>query len=351
LPEKNDNGGFTRRCFLKTVSLGALSTPAALGALRGVLGAEGGKSRIVAVKGPGVMTGRKPDADKVRRMLEKGICEFTGKDDPSKAWREFVSPDDVVGIKINPIGGRALSTKRELVDAIVQGLKSAGLGDDRIVIWDRFEDHLKRVGYDVNVSGPGVKCCATEGEQGIGFDEDVFYESEEDSAADRDEPGTKSYLSKILTQKITALINVPVMKDHNSAGITLCLKNIAFGSVNNTRRFHKPPHYCDPMIADVCAMPVVQKKLRLNIVDALEACFDRGPTGMNRGTKWNQETIYFGTDLVALDAMAHDIIEKKRRERRLRPIRDRARHTETAAKKGLGTDDLSAVTIDTISVQ
>jgi len=342
----NSKGKLTRRQFIGGVSAG-LMVPW----LSSIARSAEKRSRIVVVKSQGVMPGRQPQLDKVIRMVEEGICRFTGKTDPSKAWREFVSPDDIVGIKVNPIGGRALSTKKELVEAIVRGLKSAGVKEERIIIWDRFEDHLiQRAGYTFNKSKKGVQCYATEGANGAGYDEEVFYETDKDTPQDRDESGTKSLVSRILTQHITALINVPVLKDHNAAGLTACLKNIAFGSVNNTRRFHKPPFYCDPMIAEICAMPVVQQKLRLNIVDAIEACFDRGPTGMNMGTKWKEEAIFIGTDMVALDAFGLKLVEEKRRRRRLRPISRIAKHIRTAAEKGLGTNNLDEVDVERVNV-
>ena len=62
----------------------------------------------------------------------------------------------------------------------------------------------------------------------------------------RENDSIKSRYSKIVTQEINVIINVPVMKHHAITGVSGCLKNLAFGSVDNTRRFHSMPLNCDP---------------------------------------------------------------------------------------------------------
>ena len=37
----------------------------------------------------------------VREMMARGMCALTGKKTPLEAWRQFVQPSDVVGIKVN----------------------------------------------------------------------------------------------------------------------------------------------------------------------------------------------------------------------------------------------------------
>jgi hypothetical protein len=48
--------------------------------------------------------------------------------------------------------------------------------------------------------------------------------------------GRRSFVSKLLTQDITKLINVTPMLNHNSAGVTGHLYSLAFGSVDNVYR-------------------------------------------------------------------------------------------------------------------
>lgn len=45
-----------------------------------------------------------PDASIVQKMMERGMRELTGKSSWTEAWRSFVFPDDVVGVKLNVTG-------------------------------------------------------------------------------------------------------------------------------------------------------------------------------------------------------------------------------------------------------
>ncbi|NUO10241.1 MAG: DUF362 domain-containing protein [Candidatus Brocadia sp.] len=129
------------------------------------------------------------------------------------------------------------------------------------------------------------------------------------------------------------------MKDHGIAGVTLCLKNLGFGAINNTRRFHPSPYFCDPASAEVCAHPALRDKVRLHIVDALQACFDGGPASMKTWTMWNEERLFFGTDPVAIDRIGLEIIDRKRKENNCVSVFQKAKHIATAEKKGLGVYD------------
>ena len=145
-------------------------------------------------------------------------------------------PDDIVGIKINPLAGPELGTHSIIVDKIVEGLYGAGVLRKQIIIWDRFEDHLLNAGYPIKQDAADVRTFASDTE-GVGYDDEVFYESEKDSVARRENESTRSRYSRIVTQQVDVLINVPVLKHHAMAGVSGCLKNLAFGSVDNTRRF------------------------------------------------------------------------------------------------------------------
>ena len=119
---------------------------------------------------------------------------------------------------------------------------------------------------------------------------------------------------------------------------------MAFGSVNNTRRFHKSS--CNPMIAEVCANPAIKNKVVLNIGDALNAIFEGGPFLKNYRNRWMEKSIFFGTDMVAMDAVGFDIIEKKRKEKRLPSLWSKhykPYHIKTCGQKGIGEYRLSKI--------
>lgn len=152
-----------------------------------------------------------------------------------------------------------------------------------------------------------------------------------------------------MTQEITKLINVPVLKHHALTGVSLCLKNLALGAVDNRSRFHLAA--CDPMIGEVCAHPVIRDKLVLNVLDGLRGCYAGGP-GYSPGWWWSYGSVLLSTDPVALDQVGFRIIEETRASRGLTsleketfrmPGTDRSvvrhSHLATAARLGVGIDD------------
>lgn len=339
------NNNLSRRNFLKHTALGIAGYGVGMEGLEAVQWAIGSdirsasaeKSKVVAVKSSGVMGSGKPETEIVQRMMEEGMFSLTGKKTVADAWRTFFTPEDIVGIKINPIGGIKLSTRPEVVHAIIRGLIAAGVKENNIIIWDRFSYHLITAGFPLNQGNSSVRCYGTE--PTAGYDKKIYYESLDDDFSLRQDDGARSLFSTIVTQHVTAIINVPVMKDHGIAGVTLCLKNLAFGAVNNTPRFHPSPYFCDPASAEVCAHPALRKKVRLHIVDALQACFDGGPASMKAWTIWNEERLFLGTDPVAIDRIGLEIIERKRKEHNRPSVFQKAKHIATAGNKGLGVYD------------
>ncbi len=346
----------SRRNFLKHSALGAVGLGLGLGGPDGLPWAIGEdnqpstieKSRVIAIKSRGIMKSGKPEPETIQRMMDEGMFTLTGKKTTADAWRTFFTPDDIVGIKINPIGGVKLSTRPEVVHAIIAGLRASGVKDNNIIIWDRFSYHLITAGFPLNQGNSGVRCLGTE--PTAGYDKKIHYESLDDDHSLRQDDGARSLFSTIVSQHVTAIINVPVMKDHGIAGITLCLKNLAFGAINNTQRFHPSPYFCDPASAEVCAHPVLKNKVRLHIVDALQACFDGGPAGMKTWTMWNEERLFFGTDPVAIDRIGLEIIDRKRKENNCVSVFQKAKHIATAGKKGLGVYDRDNIDLVELSV-
>ena len=340
---------FDRRAFLKLTAAGALGAVAGRLPIPSIARAAGTTSHIVCVKGAGAWAGTAPSVDVVVKMLEKGLLTFTGKSSIADAWKEFVSPKDIIGLKINCLGRRMLPTHPNFTQAVIKSLVSAGIAENNIIVWDRFGDQMVDGGYTLK-SGTGVQFLASEqGSEPVGYDEKIAYESKNDNTDKRDKSaGDKSYVAKLLTQKITALINLPVMKDHVLSGVTGCLKNIAFGVTNNNGRLHI--NDCDPFIAEACAVPEIKAKLRLNILDAVEACWNRGPCPPGPQFKWTPEMLYVATDMVALDSIAAQVIDAKRREKGVPPAMRKAKHIATAASLKLGTNVKDEIKVENVSV-
>jgi hypothetical protein len=356
------DNGISRRKLIQTAAAGAAAGAIlGMGLARRAPGAEApvestaaGKqaagtsgAKVVSVHAEAAFAGTALDAKVVAGMLDKGAAAFAGGDGAS-LWKSLFTPADVVGIKLNCIS-RGVKPNKELIDAVVANLKIAGVKENNIIVWDRFEDQLvRRARLKVNTGPDGVRIYGTEkaNDNLSGYDKDVFYESDADTADYRGDTGNRSLVSKIVTQDCTKIINMPVLKDHNQAGITACLKNLSFGSINNTARFHKEPMWCSPAVADVCAIPAVRSKTVLHILDALRVCYNGGPDCPNPAFITNFSTIYIATDPVACDTIALEVVEKLRKDAGL-PDPDHTSghpvHIADAAKKGLGVGDRAKI--------
>ena len=271
----------------------------------------------------------KPDLAVVSSMLERSMLALTGAAGINAAWREFVSPEDVIGLKVNPVAGKELSTSLEITRAVIAQLEKAGIPRKNIVIWDRREFELHDVGFTAE-NFPGIRIAGTEckdekgsfydsdgklyGEKRI--DKDWFYWADCEDKYDAEtlpymiNEGKPSYFGSIVTKDITKIINMPILKNAGPT-VTLCLKNLAYGAITNTGRLHKK------LWAETCAevncFPPLRDKVVLNIVDGIIGCYNGGP-GANPQFITPFDTVLVGSDPVAVDRIGYEIILKKRLE-------------------------------------
>jgi uncharacterized protein (DUF362 family) len=352
-------GTLDRRQFLTRLATGVGGIGGALSALPAFAQLSSGQLQpdtttttpltpVVEAVSQNVWDGDRLDEDAVSELVDQAMMKFTGRASAKEAWRDIVLPDDIVGIKINPLGGPQFSTHPIIVDKIVEGVYGAGVLKKQIIIWDRFESHLLNAGYPIKQDEGEVQTFASDTE-GIGYDDEVFYESEKDSVNRRENESTRSRYSQIVTQHVDVLINVPVLKHHEMAGISGCLKNLAFGSVDNTRRFHGKPIYCNPAIAEILEHKVLKDKLVLNIVDGLVASFDRGPT-YHAESAWNYGSLFVGADPVILDVLVLQTVNQKREELELGSVSKLANHINTASVLGLGTNTLDQADLRRVEI-
>ncbi len=262
-------------------------------------------------------------------MVENGMLSLTGEKNIKAAWLKFVSPKERIGLKVNPVAGPQLSTSVEVTKAIVSQLEIAGIKRSNIIIWDRREEQLFEAGFN-HENFPGIKIIGTERpENGSMYDENgklhslkmidttwYYWADCEDKYDSATIPymvneGKYSYFTKIVTQMVDKIINVPILKNAGSS-VTLCLKNLAYGSVTNTGRLHK--QLWAETCAEVNAFPPLRDKVVLNIVDGIKGCFNGGP-GANPQFFCEYKTVLVGTDPVAVDRVGYDIVINERIKR------------------------------------
>jgi uncharacterized protein (DUF362 family) len=289
------------------------------------------KSKVVISRDPLLRgSGSTLDSGRVLRLLDRGVQHLYSSDSPQEAWKKVVRPGEVVGLKVNCLAGRGISTSVLLVELICERLQEAGIAKRNIVIWDRLNPDLESAGFRIATGLDRVRCF---GNEVLGYEEDLaIYGS------------VGSRLSKTLTQLCDAVINLPVLKDHSIAGVTIALKNM-FGAIHNPNKYHL--NVGDPYVADLNVLSPIRQKTRLNICDALTAQYEGGPSYMPQWT-WPYNGLIVSLDPVALDYVGWQILEEKRSQKNMKPLLalERApKYIATAAdaQHRLGTNDPSRI--------
>jgi hypothetical protein len=330
--------------------------------------------RVIAVKSEACVDTETSAANDavVREMMARGMCALTGDTTPLLAWRRFIEPSDVVGIKVN-CGGRPWCVSAyEIVAEIVRQLGAVGVPPSRVYVYERFQGQLDEVDYAPHLP-PGVQIAAAESANrrtdNRGYDPETYVEA--DLFGEED---TRSNMMRLVTRTLTKIINVPNMKDHGATGATGCLKNIAYGSFSNVARTHyKGKSHTYSFVGALAAVEPLRSRTVLQIMDGLRGVWHGGPFAHTRRYVFYPKQILFGTDPVAIDRLLLDIIDDKRKAEGAISIYDRnprtlkmddgaARdadpnvnilirepgHVEYAATLGLGVADRSRITVQDV---
>jgi len=332
--------------------------------------------RVVSVKSDKCLSGdgQRINADVVREMMTRGMRELTGQRNTVDAWRQFIRPDDIVGIKVNVVGRPWCVSSHAVVAETVRNLMTVGLRPEQIYIYDRFRDQLDEANYRPHVPA-GVNFFAAEasnvGESSPHYDPHVYLEADLFGEDD-----TRSNLMRLISERLTKIISIPNMKDHGATGVTGCLKNIAYGGYSNVARtHHQGLSHTYWFVGTLASMEPVRSKTVLQIMDGLRGVWHGGPGARTLKYVFSPKTLMFGTDPVAIDRLLLDIIDDERKRRGVISIWDRneARldfnngksrdedpntniivrepgHVEYAGKLGLGVHQLSKIQVKELVV-
>ena len=317
--------------------------------------------KVIEVKDPRSLVDDKVDAKVVADMFERGVRALTGTD-MKQSFGLFFEPNDIVGIKVNPVGPPLIQTKIELTQAVVRWLMDNKIPARQIVIWDRFDYMLKDAGYTADrfpagVTLEGLQTMDEEGNKWKdaagnhlsinNFDQKVFYfakgivgkgvkgyKDDEFYLNQHVFNGEYSYFGKLLTQRLTKIINLAAYKN-TGPGISMATKNLGYGSICNTGRLHAPLFF--NVCTEVLASPTIREKLVLNVTDAIRAQYEGGPD-KNAQFVYANHSLLFATDPFALDMVCHKQLTAKRKEMGIAP-NENPRFTEYlryAEKLGIG---------------
>jgi uncharacterized protein (DUF362 family) len=324
-----------RRDFLKRAATGAVL----LGS-QGTLGladmfaqsASAARSRVVVAHDAALnASGAQPSEKSVLALLDKAMASYTGRDKPEEAWKRVIAPQvlrgGVIGLKVNGLGGRGISTHAELVMAICERLQQAGVAPGNIVVWDRNARDLVACRLTINASDRSRVRC-------FGSDVAGFEDQQESWGI------AKIRLSKILTRECAMVISLPILKDHDLAGMTFSMKNM-YGVVDRPDHLHG--NSCNPAVADLNCIAAIRQKVTLTIGDALKSVYQGGPAFRPEHSCY-PNSLVVGEDRVAVDHVALKILNSHRVQNGLETLEAAGRapvYIATAADAAhkLGTND------------
>lgn len=268
-----------RRVFIqKSLGAGALAgTALAFGDISSVLASEIFGPvlpyDLVAVKGG------EPEA-----MFEKAILSLGGmKAFVKKGQKVVVKPN--IGWDVSP--ERAGNTNPKLVARIIKHCLDAGAGE--VYVFDNTCDNwakcYKNSGIEKAAKDAGGKIAPgnTEG----------YYQ------AIQVKQGKNLKNAKVheLILGADVFINVPVLKHHSSADLSLSMKNL-MGVVWDRGYWHRNDlHQC---IAEYATY----RKPDLNIIDGYRVMMRNGPRGVSEADVVTMKQLLISTDMVAIDSAA-----------------------------------------------
>jgi len=310
------------------------------------------KSKVYyAIENSALSQGNRANPRTVQRMVDSLICNLAQKPTVAQAWAKYVTPSDVVGIKVSASGQAISGTHPEVVDAIARGLIESGVPARNIIVWDRNIDDLLAAGFRKDSTLYVL--------QGIdpqnGYDQDaqvsapvlgklIWGDSQfgkrngsriSDILSNGDQLSSRSFFAKVLSKSVTKVINVPSMTDSFMTGINGGVVNMTVFNLDNWRRFGQASMDGGSYLSEVYADELVKDKVVLTMMDALVIQYAGGPMP-NPNFAVNNFTIFASTDVIAIDATAVRLIDELRKGSKLPSIKPACAWIESGAQLGLG---------------
>jgi uncharacterized protein (DUF362 family) len=303
-----------RTFFRKSVGMSIVAGAALSGKYNSLLAAPFGDSDIsydlVAVKGG------EPEA-----MLKKGMEAIGG-------IGKFVKKGQKVVIKPN-IGWdvapeRAGNTNPKLVAEIIRQCRDAGASEVHVFdhTCDDWQRCYKKSGIESAVKDAGGKIAP-------GHMEGYYHEISIPAGK-----SIKTAKEHELLLSSDVFINVPILKHHGGARLTITMKNL-MGNVWDRKVWHRTDlHQC---IADYASY----RKPTLNIVDAYAVMKQNGPRGISTEDVVSMKSLLISTDMVALDTASAKLFGMDPKD---------IRYIQLAADQKVGRMDLENLRIKRLTM-
>lgn len=254
-------------------------------------------------------------------MFDQGIAALGG-------MKTFVKPNQTVVIKPNigwdAVPERAANTNPELVGRIVKHCIDAGA--KKVTVFDKTCDEWTRCYKNSGIE----KAVKDNGGQMVTGSVESHYKPVK---VTKGKTLKETKVHELILES-DVFINVPVIKNHGGAQMSLTMKNL-MGVVWNRRFFHSNDlHQC---IADFASF----KKPDLNVVDGFRVMKRNGPRGVSVNDVALMKYQILGTDMVAADTAATKVFGIET---------SRVKHIGLAEGLGVGTTNLESLNIKRISI-
>ena len=256
------------------------------------------------------------------QMFDQGIAQLGG-------MKQFVKPNQTVVIKPN-IGWavepeRAANTNPELVKQVVKHCYDAGA--KKVYVFDHTCNEWTKC-YTLS----GIEKYAKEaGAEMVPGNDEKYYHPV------TIEKGVSLKEAKVheLILESDVIINIPVLKHHGGAKMSLAMKNL-MGVVWDRGYWHKNDlQQCIADFATYC-------KPDLNIVDGYRVLMQKGPRGVSVDDVAEMKYQMISTDMVAVDTASVKVFGKA--------TLDEVSHIGLAEKLGVGTTKLETLNIKRINI-
>ncbi len=311
-----------RRKFLRAVALtGAAFTTMKEADAMNVLTQSFESNRAAANYDLVAVMGGEPEI-----MFRKAIAEMGG-------MKNFISKGDKVCVKPN-IGWdqpeeMAANTNPKLVAEIIKQCFDAGASE--VTVFDHPCDEWRKT-----YSNSGIEEAAKRaGAKVVPAHQESYYKTVSI-------PQGKRLKTAKIHQAIVdsdKWINVPILKNHGGAQLTISMKNY-MGIVWDRGFFHA--NDLQQCIADVCTY---EKRPVLNVVDAYRLMKTSGPKGKSLSDVVLSKGLFMSQDIVAVDTAAANFFNQAREM----PL-ERVTHIAKAQELGLGTMNLESLNIRRLKI-
>jgi len=307
-----------RRNFLKAALLGSIAGAIQLkpeNIFAGGSASAPGKNDLVAVMGGDPVT-----------MYKKGITAMGGISRLVKKGQKVVVKPNIGWDKKPEL---AANTNPQLVAAIVKDCLAAGAAE--VIVFDHTCDE-----WQACYKNSGIEDAAKSAGAKIGYAHDEKYYKDVNLP-----DGVRLKSAKIHESIIDCdvWINVPVLKNHGGAKMTISMKNY-MGIVWDRGFWHS--NDLQQCIAD-CA--TYSKKPVLNIVDAYRIMTQNGPKGKTAEDVVLAKALFLSTDIVAADTAALKFFNQFK-EMKMEAVS----HIGKAEKLNVGTTNLDSIKVERIKI-